>query len=260
MRETILVKELLLSSSGYWVLNKSLVKRLGLETAFLLTNFAEAEQMLSDEEGWFYQTIKTVEEMTTLSRHKQEQSIEKLKELGILETDIRGVPPKRYFRLNYKQIAETIEITTLLQNAKNSQINMRNIDKSICEKFAPNKEHNIYKELTNKKHSESLVFSGGGSDGNTVSDEEFEEITNMFLLNGFGVLGESQIKELKALSEKYTADWVIDAMKISIDGNRRSLGYLKGILRRWGETGKTKSFKEYNILKARQQLADYEEL
>ena len=61
----------LLMSSNYFVLNKKLVKILGIETAFFLTSLAEADEMLADKDGWFYQTVPQMQEVTGLSEHKQ---------------------------------------------------------------------------------------------------------------------------------------------------------------------------------------------
>ena len=136
MSERMLVKELLLSSN-YWVMNKNVVKTFGIETAFLLTNLAEAEQMMSTDDGWFYQTSDTLEELTTLSRYKQDNAIEQLENAGILEKDVRGIPAKRYFRLDYKSLANKI--------VNNSQTSVQKNDKQVFKKLATNKELTIKK-------------------------------------------------------------------------------------------------------------------
>ena len=136
MSERMLVKELLLSSN-YWVLNKTVVQTFGIETAFLLTNLAEAEQMMSTDDGWFYQTSDTLEELTTLSRYKQDNAIEQLEDAGILEKDVRGIPAKRYFKLDYKALANKI--------VNNSQTSVQKNDKQVSKKLATNKELNIKK-------------------------------------------------------------------------------------------------------------------
>ena len=135
------IKQLLMSNN-YWVLNKDMVKLFGLEAAFLLSNFAEAETLMADDDGWFYQTSETVEKMTTLSRHKQDQAVKTLERVGVLEKSVRGLPPKRYFRINYECLTNLF--------VKNQQINMSKTDKSICKKSATNKEH-IDKEHSNKE-------------------------------------------------------------------------------------------------------------
>lgn len=71
-------------TSNFYVLNKQLVKSLGIETAFFLTALVEADEMLADENGWFYQTVPQIEEMTGLTKHKQNNCINELISLGIL--------------------------------------------------------------------------------------------------------------------------------------------------------------------------------
>lgn len=144
-----LTKQLLLSGN-YWVLNKDMVQLLGLETAFLLSNFAEAEQIMADKEGWFYQTADTVETMTTLSRHKQDQCIKQLEGLGVLGKDVRGMPAKRYFKINYKCL------TNLIVNFQ--QTGMRGFNKLDCKKSATNKER-TYKERTYKENTNKSIVA-----------------------------------------------------------------------------------------------------
>ena len=135
------VKELLLSNN-YWVLNKSVVSEFGVETAFILGVLAEAEKMLSDEDGWFFQTSETIEEITGLSNHKQTLCFKVLKEKGILEQKNKGVPMKRYFKINFENIQKL-----LFKNFKNC--NSKNLKSSI-QNFSNNKESS-YKE-SNKKN------------------------------------------------------------------------------------------------------------
>ena len=136
-----LVKQLLMADN-FWVLNKKIVKLFGLETAFLLSNFAEAETMLADKEGWFYQTSEMVENITTLSRHKQDQCIKELEEMGVLKKKLKGLPAKRYFKLDYECL------TTKIVN--NQQTRLLEISKLDCKKSATSKELSN-KELSNKE-------------------------------------------------------------------------------------------------------------
>lgn len=121
------VKQLLMSSN-YWTLNKDVVRMFGIETAFMLSNLAEAESMMSDDEGWFYQTGDTVESITGLSRHKQDVAIDKLEKEGILHKQVRGIPAKRYFKLDYNEFANKF--------AKISQTRMQKNDKLDCKKIS----------------------------------------------------------------------------------------------------------------------------
>lgn len=165
MTRGISLAKQLMMSSAYLVLNKDAVQLFGLSSAFLLSNFIEADSMFKDEHGWFFQTQETVTKVTTLSRHEQNKSIKQLKELGVLEQENRGMPMKRYFRINYDVLATllvkfqqtganpvdksvTVEETPQSiengQSAKIQQTNMSNFSNLICQNSAT--INNIYKE------------------------------------------------------------------------------------------------------------------
>lgn len=101
------IKQLLMASNFY-ILNKHLVKTLGIETAFFLTALVEADEILADKNGWFYQTIPQIEKMTGLTKHKQTNCINELFILGILLQENKGMPMKRYFKLDYEKIAKLL--------------------------------------------------------------------------------------------------------------------------------------------------------
>lgn len=169
----LITKQLLLNNN-FWVLNKDMVQLLGLEGAFLLSNFAEAETLMADKEGWFYQTSDTVEKITTLSRHKQDQAIKKLKDLGIIEQTNRGVPPKRYFKINYECLTN--------QFVKNQQIEVLEIDKLNCKKSATNKER-IYKEHNYKESIEEPSVTSPKFDEETIEYQLSEMLYKNILDN-----------------------------------------------------------------------------
>ena len=155
----------LLMSSNYYTLNKQIVKEIGIESAFLLTILIEASDGLADEEGWFYQTIEKIGELTGIGRHKQDKIIKELIELKILEQKNKGVPCKRYFKVNYEMIENLVfqnQQSSLSENDKldcpkktnyfveNSQTCLSQNDK--------NKEYiinNLNKKLNHKEHNKS---------------------------------------------------------------------------------------------------------
>ena len=140
----------LLMSSNYYTLNKQVVKTLGIEPAFLLTILIEASDGLADDEGWFYQTIEKIGELTGIGRHKQDKIIKDLIESKILEQKNKGVPCKRYFKINYEIIENLVfqkQQTSLSQNDKldcKKETNLFVKNSQTClSQNDNNKEHNI---------------------------------------------------------------------------------------------------------------------
>ncbi|MGP1429494.1 MAG: hypothetical protein ACTTJX_04575 [Fusobacterium sp.] len=170
------LKQLLMSSS-YFVLNKQIVKAIGIEAGFLLTTLIEASDGLANEDGWFYKTSPSLEEETGLSNHKQSKIIEELTKLGILEQENKGMPMKRYFRINFNKIEELVFKTQDLKNSKpcNEEIekqgfknfkskDLKNLNACI-KKISNNKEfnnnnlenNNLLKEKNKKEKSKNEV-------------------------------------------------------------------------------------------------------
>ena len=155
----------LLMSSNYYTLNKQIVKELGIESAFLLTILIEASDGLADNEGWFYQTIEKIGELTGLGRHKQDKIIKELIDLKILEQKNKGVPCKRYFKVNYGMIENLVfqnQQSSLSENdkldcQKKTNYSVENRQTSLSENDN-NKEYiinNLNKELNHKEHNKS---------------------------------------------------------------------------------------------------------
>ena len=86
----------LLSSSAYLVLNKGLASKIGINASILLADLISKEQYFIDnqqlKEGWFFNTSKNISKDTTLSNFQQKKAIEKLEQIGFLETKLKGVP------------------------------------------------------------------------------------------------------------------------------------------------------------------------
>ena len=155
----------LLMSSNYYTLNKQIVKELGIESAFLLTILIEASDGLADSEGWFYQTIEKIGELTGLGRHKQDKIIKELIDLKILEQKNKGVPCKRYFKVNYQMIENLVFQNQQTSLSKNDKLDCKKSANWIAENSQTslsendnNKEYiinNLNKELNHKEHNKS---------------------------------------------------------------------------------------------------------
>ena len=190
----------LLMSSNYYTLNKQIVKSLGIESAFLLTILIEASDGLSDDEGWFYQTIEKIGELTGIGRHKQDKIIKDLIELKILEQKNKGVPCKRYFKINYSMIENLVFLspqTSLSENdkldckketnwsAENSQTRLSENDN--------NKEYiinNLNKELNHKEHK---------SYEHEFANDDLKKIKQWFVDNGIDFSKKHETKVLELL-------------------------------------------------------------
>lgn len=83
----------------------------------------------SDSDGWFYKTQSEWEDETGLSRTEQETARKRLKELKILDEELRGVPARMYYRVNKESVYELLGIP---QFAENLQTSLQETNKQDC--------------------------------------------------------------------------------------------------------------------------------
>ena len=207
----------LLMSSNYYTLNKQIVKTLGIEPAFLLTILIEASDGLADDEGWFYQTIEKIGELTGIGRHKQDKIIKDLIELKILEQKNKGVPCKRYFKINYSMIQNLVFF--------NPQTSLSEIDKLDCKKetnlsdenrqtslseIDNNKEYiinNLNKELNHKEHK---------SYEHEFANDDLKKIKQWFIENEITFSKKHEVKVLELLKNN-SLEFVLKTFQEQLD-------------------------------------------
>lgn len=69
------------------------------------------------------------------------------------------------------------------------------------------------------------------------ADDDYAKVARSFEGNGFGLLTAILQDEITALLEEYPVAWILDAMRVSVSANKRSLRYVHGILRKWRADG-----------------------
>lgn len=173
-----------LASENFIPLNKIVIRSLGLEEAILIGELASEYNYWTkenglDEDGYFYSTIENIEEKTTLSVHKQRKAINKLKELGVIDVKVKGIPAKRYIKIDEQQLYE------ILSNkfVKNSQTRELNINKLDNENLSTNNNilnNNIIKENISNKKKERKKTSYDDI-LNELDDEELKEALLEFI-------------------------------------------------------------------------------
>lgn len=93
----------LLRNDGSIVVNKKLAKGVGLHQAIMYSELISKYLYFSKrgelKEGYFFNTVENMEQDTCLSDYQQRESIAKLKDLGLIDYKVKGIPPKRYFKI-----------------------------------------------------------------------------------------------------------------------------------------------------------------
>jgi len=105
----------------------------GINEALLFQQIAYWSDKGSDPE-WIYKTQADIEAETTLARTQQENARRRLRSLGVIEEQKRGVPARLYYRVNWDAIFALIDPT---QDAGNLQPRMRDTDTQERGEAAP---------------------------------------------------------------------------------------------------------------------------
>lgn len=179
----------LLANNGYIILNKIVIKKLGLHEAIILgelcSEYTHWEKNSKLEDNYFYSTRKNIEENTGLSAYQQREPMQKLIRLGIILEKSKGMPLQKWYSLNSqllnKLLCEDLDLTTSneeikVQDAKklnNNEIKEVSLDlttssqktlqqdiKKIDDKIAKNcsagnekiKKHDLKKLYTNNNN------------------------------------------------------------------------------------------------------------
>lgn len=97
-----------LRSDGSIIVNKKLAKEIGINEAIMYSEliskylYFRKNNML--ENGYFYNTIENMQEDTSLTETLQSKAIKKLLSLELIDYKRKGIPAKRYFKINHNNI------------------------------------------------------------------------------------------------------------------------------------------------------------
>lgn len=98
-------------STGYLIINKTLIKKFGLITAVILSNFIDKYIYFKtnnpENDGWFYLTHESQMKQLGIGEHSIIKSKHELQNIGVLETKkMGGIPNYEYYHINFSALAK----------------------------------------------------------------------------------------------------------------------------------------------------------
>ena len=106
------VKRLLIGDN-YLKLNKDVVRNYGYDFAHLLdelcyeSDYWESNGLLID--GFFYSTVKNLENKTWIPEKRQRKAVEEMQKIGFLEIKLKGLPKKRFFKIDEEKLFKFLQ-------------------------------------------------------------------------------------------------------------------------------------------------------
>lgn len=136
----------LLSTDGYIICNKTILKLFGADCAVLLGelcaeyNYYKSNNELVDD--MFYSVQSNITENTGLSSHSQRNAIKILSENGILEVYKMGLPAKNYFKINHDKLLNIFTTSA----SKNERLDVEDFNINNNKEKSNKKNNKLKKE------------------------------------------------------------------------------------------------------------------
>ncbi|MBA7489818.1 hypothetical protein ES702_00352 [subsurface metagenome] len=228
MENNILILLEFLRADGSIVINKKMARAIGINATIIYSELISKYLYFSDKEelnreGYFFNTVEDLEKDTCLSRDPQLEAIKKLMKLKLIDKKIKGVPPKRYFKiLTNKGAFDTLKVL-LLKGAsncqKNGQLIVRKTDNPINNTKANNtksKQEPPAKNESLRKELKSLNFNDQEIGDLLVSNTSDQIGEKLRILKSRQGIRNPKLYFIKILKEDYPSK---DMPVISDNGN-----------------------------------------
>lgn len=100
------------ASDAHIVYNHYIARAFGIYEALVLGVLISADDYFDNRDmetdGFFYCTVDYMYNKTALTEYQQRSAINNLEKQGFIETKRKGIPAKRYFKINYDLIEDTL--------------------------------------------------------------------------------------------------------------------------------------------------------
>ena len=146
----------LLASDGYICLNKAIIKRFGIAVALILGELCAEhsywESRDSLEDGYFFSTLKNIEDETSIKKSVQQNVFNLLKQYGVIDVKRKNMPARRYVKINEDNLFDFLKLC-------NEEINDKSNEKQV-------------QKITQSDDSDDIQFTGRQQTSLTESSKQ----------------------------------------------------------------------------------------
>jgi len=197
----------LLASDNFLVINRDLLKRYGLNVTLMLCELASEYNYYSkegklEEDGLFFSTVENISDKTGLSKYQQSEALKTLNEMGIVKTIVKGIPAKRYFKLDVEKLANKMAINSTTRSQKTRQLVVKKLD-----------TNNNNKNNNNNNNKNKIEGQGDKENENQEIERVYAHYLDRFgTTAGRYKLTDKRKAKLKSRLNDCGADMIIDAI------------------------------------------------
>jgi len=163
-----------ISNQAHWQINKHLALVLGIRETLLLQHFIDLQTKLFKGLPDFFQSYQQIEDTLGFSEYHCKKTIKRLKELGVLTVEKKGMPYKNYYFVLLNRVEEYLhldhekssvkpEIPQTIKNQPTSEVNITSLDNEK----SPNKtgdNHLTYKTINKKELNKKELIKNTTTD------------------------------------------------------------------------------------------------
>lgn len=205
----------LLSNSGYIIVNKEIIRKIGLHEAIILgelcSEYCYWDKANKLDNGYFFSTRENIAENTGLSAYQQREPFKKLVNIGIVKEKLKGMPQLKWYSLDmdnlYKLFNEKTDFISRCEETKEQGSEKLN-DKDL-KNLIPSIEET--KQLDAKKLNANNNNNNNKNNNNKEDMKKFQDKVFMTETN------------YKKLIQKYGKDRV-DKTIVRLDLYKKSTG------------------------------------
>lgn len=184
----------LIASDNYITLNKTLLKKLGIEATILFGALCSFQRYFNGEE--FYKEQDKLMEETCLTEYLLRNATKILKDLGLISVIKKGLPAKNYYKVNADKL---LELLTTSDSKINTTSDIKN-DTTGSIKFDSTYNKNIINNKDNNKYIVVLEYL------NEKTGANFRPIdTNLKLIKAR--MQDYTEQDLKNVIDKKVKEW-----------------------------------------------------
>lgn len=131
----------ILSTDAFLSVNKSISKKIGIIPAIVLSELISEQKYWTsrnelDSDGFFFSTIENIEDNCGIKRSQQDSAIEILLKENLLYKKVKGMPRKRFFKINTDTILKILmEKETYVPDLTKVRKNVRIFIEKFIEKY-----------------------------------------------------------------------------------------------------------------------------
>ena len=233
----------LLSTDGFIIYNKKLARTIGTNPAILLGYLCSEYNFYSNngqlDNGMFFCTREKIKYNTGLTETEQRTATKKLKDLGIIEPELRGMPSKTYYKINETNInvflssEETLQqdlrnpynktlenLTTRPKESLQQDIRKPYTNNNINNNLKQNTKDNIKKNSKKKSKIDTKIESIERKCLEYDLEDEVIELLSRFfrnLLENHKMVTDDKVNAILTKLAKVNTKTQINAIQLSLD-------------------------------------------